>query len=281
MVFALEVSRIFFQTKIRTFLRLGLTAAGLFAHTAFIVYHTQLTVDSGGIWLGSWLGWGLGVAWVLATSYLWLTLKKPKSLMGLFLLPITLLLIWGSSSLGSALPFSPDRAKSVWNIIHGGSFMLGTVAVALGCAFSIMYLLNARRLKQKISGRFKLPSLEWLQTSAERSLFISTALFGGGLVSGIAMVMLNQTPQKISSVVSWRDPVIWSSAVLFAWLLSATIFSVFYQPARQGKKIAYLMTISFLFLLLELVIVWQAGHATQRIHDSMAFMMWANCGDAS
>ena len=271
----------FFQTKVRSFLRLGLAVAGLFAHTAFIVYHTQLTIDGGGIWLGSWLGWGLAVAWVLATSYLWLTLKKPTSLMGLFLLPITLLLIWGSSSLGSALPFSPDRAKSVWNMIHGGSFMLGTGAVALGCAFSIMYLINARRLKQKISRRFKLPSLEWLQTSAERSLFISTALFGGGLVSGIAMVVLNQTPKNVSSIASWNDPVIWSSAVLFAWLLSTTIFSMFYQPARQGKKIAYLMTISFLFLLLELFIVWQAGHATQKNHIATAFIMWVNFGDMS
>ena len=77
-VFALEVSRMFFQTTLRTILRLGLTAAGLFAHTAYIIYHTQSTVGSDGIWLGSWLGWGLAVAWVLAASYLCLLYTSPS-----------------------------------------------------------------------------------------------------------------------------------------------------------------------------------------------------------
>jgi len=45
-------------------------------------------------------------------------------------------------------------------------------------------------------------------------------------------------------------------------LQAATIVSVFYKPARRGRKVAYVVTISFLFLLLELVIVWQVGHGT-------------------
>jgi len=171
-VFALEVSRMFFQTTLRTIL--------------------QSTVGSDGIWLGSWLGWGLAVAWVLAASYLWLTLQKPKSLIGLFLLPVTLLLILVSTSFGNSASFSPSRAKTIWNLIHGSALLLGTVTVALGFVFSVMYLINARRLKLKQTGWFKLPSLEWLQSSAERSLAISTLLFGCGLASGIALVMIKR-----------------------------------------------------------------------------------------
>ena len=130
----------FFQTKLRSILRLGLTAAGLFAHTAYIVYHTQSTVGSDGIWLGSWLGWGLAVAWVLAASYLWLTVQKPKSLIGLFLLPVTLLLILVSTSFGDSGSFSPERAKTIWNSIHGSALLLGTVTVALGFAVSYTHL---------------------------------------------------------------------------------------------------------------------------------------------
>ena len=261
-VFALEVSRMFFQTKLRSILRLGLTAAGLFAHTAYIVYHTQSTVGSDGIWLGSWLGWGLAVAWVLAASYLWLTVQKPKSLIGLFLLPVTLLLILVSTSFGDSGSFSPGRAKTIWNSIHGSALLLGTVTVALGFVFSVMYLINARRLKLKQTGWFKLPSLEWLQTSAERSLAISTLLFGCGLASGIALVMVKQSTKLGVPSIPWSDPVVWSSAILFLWLLATTVFSVVYKPTRQGKKIAWLVTVSFLFLLVELMIVLQYGHGT-------------------
>ena len=252
----------FFQTTLRTILRLGLTAAGLFAHTVYIIYHTQSTVGSDGIWLGSWLGWGLAVAWVLAASYLWLTLQKPKSLIGLFLLPVTLLLILVSTSFGNSASFSPSRAKTIWNLIHGTALLLGTVTVALGFVFSVMYLINARRLKLKQTGWFKLPSLEWLQSSAERSLAISTLLFGCGLASGIALVMIKQSTKVGVPSIPWSDPVIWSSAILFLWLLATTVFSVVYKPTRQGKKIAWLVTVSFLFLLVELMIVLQFGHGT-------------------
>jgi hypothetical protein len=125
-----------------------------------------------------------------------------------------------------------------------------------------MYLINARRLKQKLTGWFKLPSLEWLQRSAERSLAISTLLFGCGLASGIALVMVKQSTNVGAPSIPWSDPVVWSSAILFLWLLATTVFSVFYKPSRQGKKIAWLVTISFLFLLVELMIVLQFGHGT-------------------
>ena len=276
-VFALEVSRMFFQTKVRTVLRLGLTAAGLFAHTVYIVYHTQSTVSSDGIWLGSWLGWGLAVAWVLAASYLWLTVQKPNSLIGLFLLPVTLLLILISTSFAGSGSFSPGRAKTVWNLIHGSALLLGTVTVALGFVFSVMYLLNARRLKQKLTGWFKLPSLEWLQKSAERSLAISTLLFGCGLASGIALVMVKQSTETGTPSIPWNDPVIWSSAILFLWLLATTVFSVVYKPARQGKKIAWLVSVSFLFLLVELLIVIQFGHGTSAAEVAKLLHGWLIC----
>ena len=254
----------FFQTKLRTVVRLVLTAAGLFAHTVFIAYHTQSTMGSDGIWLGSWLGWGLAVAWILAASYLWLTIKKPHSLIGLFLLPVTLLLIWASSAFGGGQPFSPGRAKTVWAAIHGSSLLLGTVVVALGFVFGLMYLMHTRRLKLKQPGWFKLPSLEWLQHSAERSLAVSTVLFGCGLASGVAMVATKNAVPEESSSVLWSDPVIWSSAILFLWMLVTTVWSIFYKPSRLGRKIAWMVTISFLFLLVELLIIWQSGHGTDQ-----------------
>ena len=267
-VFGIELSRVFFQLELRRYIRIAFTAAGLFAHTAFLAYHTQLSFDSQGIWLGSWFGWCLSGAWVLAVVYLWLSLRKPHSLIGMFLLPVTLLLIWFGNSFSDAAPFSPGRAKSVWDMVHSFSMLLGTVVVALGFVFGIMYLIQSRRLKQKRTGSFRLPSLEWLNMWAERTLIGSTVLLCGGFASGIALKMVQQTSTPSSAVgegsIPWSDPVIWTSAVLFLWLLTATIISTFYKPARRGRKVAYVVTISFLFLMLELVIVWQVGHATEQ-----------------
>lgn len=263
-VFAIELSRMFFQLDLRRYVRIGFTAAGLFAHSMFLAYNTQLSIDSQGIWLGSWFGWCLSGAWVLAAAYLWLSLKKPHSLIGMFLLPVTLMLIWFGQSFANADPFSPGRAKTVWNMIHGSSLLLGTVVVALGFVFGIMYLIQSRRLKQKRSGSFRLPSLEWLNMWAERSLFGSTILLGIGLASGVALKMVQQSSADDQGSIPWSDPVIWTSGVLFLWLLAATIVNAIYKPARRGRKVAYVVTISFLFLLLELVIVWQFGHATEK-----------------
>ena len=55
---------------------------------------------------------------------------------------------------------------------------------------------------------------------------------------------------------------IWSSAILFVWLLVVVAVNFIYKPAQQGRKAAYLMVSSFLFLVLELVLVWVVGHAT-------------------
>ena len=158
-----------------------------------------------------------------------------------------------------------DRVKSIWNAVHGSTLLLGTVIVALGFVFGVVYLIQARRLKRKIvaSKLFRLPSLEWLQRSSEVSLIASTLLLGGGLISGIALNLVNQAAKNEVSTgtIAWSDPVVWSSGVLFLWLLSAALFNMFYQPARQGRKVAYLVMTSFLFLVLELGIVWWVGHA--------------------
>jgi len=186
--------------------------------------------------------------------------------MGLFLLPVTLILIGFGIALGSEESFTVGRAKTIWNMVHGSALLFGTAIVALGFVFGLAYLIQARRLKLKRlpSKLFRLPSLEWLQRSSEVSLVVSTLLLAVGLVSGMALNLINQkaaTADSVAGTIAWSDPVIWSSAILFLWLLAATVFNICYQPARQGRKVAYLVVTSFLFLVLELGIVWWVGHA--------------------
>ncbi len=208
----------------------------------------------------------MATAWILAFAYIWISVRQPKSVIGLFLIPLLLGLIGLGVGFGHENQFNPMRAKSIWNMIHGSALLLGTAIVALGFVFGVVYVVQSRRLKHKSpqSKHFRLPSLEWLQKSSEYSLIISTVLLAIGLVSGIAINWTHQTDGTLSSggIIAWSNPVIWSSGILFSWLLLVSVFNFCYQPSRQGRKVAYLVIASFLFLVLELAIVWWVGHAT-------------------
>ena len=188
-VFLLEFSRVFFRARFRRILLIGFAAAGLFAHTVYLFCQSQLELDAQGIWLGNWFGWCLTTAWLLAAAYLWISIRQPESIIGLFVLPIALALIWIGIQFGSEKPFTTNSARSIWNMIHGISLLLGTVVVALGFIFGVVYLWQAHRLKRKLPQLklFRLPSLEWLQQSSERSLVISAVFLAIGLLSGIAI----------------------------------------------------------------------------------------------
>ncbi|MEM7782500.1 MAG: hypothetical protein AAF939_06855 [Planctomycetota bacterium] len=274
-VLALEISRIFFAAKYRPVIRFGFAVAGLFAHSVYMVWQRKLELGSDGIWLNSWFGWCLTTAWIIGAAYLWISIRKPMSMMGLFLLPVLLTLIWTGQFLGNEDPFLDSRAKSIWGMIHGISLSLGTAVIALGFVFGIVYLVHAKRLKNKklASNYFRLPSLEWLQRSCESSIIISTLFFASGFLSGIALNVANQAIQssELKGTISWADPVVWSSGVLFLWLLAISVFSAFYQPARQGRKVAYLVVTSFIFFAIELMIVFLANHAVHAVPAAMLF----------
>jgi len=91
-------------------------------------------------------------------------------------------------------------------------------------------------------------------------LLVSTVFIGVGLLSGVLVNLINQRMGE--AVLPWNDPVIVSSAILFAWLLVSMLFNLCYRPARQGRKVAYLVMASFLFLVVEFTIVLYVGHAT-------------------
>lgn len=273
-VFILEISRVFFDVSFRKYVRVGFAAAGLFAHTVFLVLQGKLVLGSTGLWLGSWFGWCLATAWILAIAYIWISARQPKSVIGLFLIPLILGLIGLGVGFGHENEFRPIKAKSTWSMVHGSALLLGTAIVALGFVFGVVYVVQSRRLKHKSPQPkyFRLPSLEWLQKSCEYSLVISTFLLAIGLVSGIAINWTHQADGTLllGGIIAWSNPVIWSSGILFSWLLLVSIFNFCYQPSRQGRKVAYLVIASFLFLVLELAIVWWVGHATTSPESDVA-----------
>ncbi|PHS18766.1 MAG: hypothetical protein COA78_01920 [Blastopirellula sp.] len=241
----LEVVRLFTRAKISVILSLCFTAAGIVAHTLYLLAEQGDILGTGTV--SSWHQWGMMAAWFMTSTYLLLAISQPQNSLGLFILPLILVSIGATYWSDQVAPFGTDATKNPWSQIHGFSLMTGTVVVALGFITGIMYLIQSYRLKHKMLKQegLKLPSLEWLQSSNRRTLIVSTALIAVGLFSGILLKLGKDS-------FPWTDPVVWSSGILFLWLVAATVFELVYKPARQGQKVAYLTLANFLFLALVL-----------------------------
>ena len=257
-VLGLEISRTIFRANWWKWTATSVSLAGLFAHAVYLTFHRELVIDNSGIFVGGWTGWFLGAALVLMIAYIWALFRQGDSVLGLFILPLVLICVAVGSWPSSSNAFSVSDTKTVWNTIHGLSLLLSTAIIGLGFLFGLMYLIQARRLKKNQILLVRMPSLEWLQKSGEKTLLVSASLLTIGLISGFAINIVNRMDGH--TVIAWHDPVIWTSAILLVWLLFALAVTMYFRKGREGRKISYLVMFCFVFLLIEIGIVWYSGH---------------------
>lgn len=262
-VLAIEVSRMFFRVPVRWAIMFAFGIAGLFAHGVYIILQTNMNWGESSP-LANWSAWCLVVAFLLVGVYLWLIYRQPNIQVGIFILPLSLVLIGIAVLMKETPGFESSNARTIWNSIHGGFLLLATFAMLLGFVMGLMYLFQSIRLKQKSlkSLRFKLPSLEWLHHSTERCLILSTVLMGLGVITGFVINRINRSNDL--ATVSFADPIVWSSLVMFGWCLAVSVVSRLYKPARSGRKMVYLTFSCFFFLVLELALVLTAGHGSEK-----------------
>lgn len=233
---------------------------GLAVQSAFLVvkiqnWLTQQLAPSG------WFIWGMIASWILAAGLVLQLNHRRMHVFGLFILPIAIILFIIGNVMGAPLPLLETTGNSIWRWIHSLSLLVGTVAVVFAFAAGVLYMIQSHRLKhKKPSLGFRLPSLEKLQGNGERGLLVSSVALASGLISGIIMNLFTHSGNPI---IDWAHPVVWSSSLLLCWLVLATAFNLLYQPARYGRKVAYLTIVSGVFLAMELVVVLVSGHGTQ------------------
>ena len=249
---ALEASRLWFRSNLRGVVMLGFVVAGWIAHTAFL-YNSA--VEAAQSPLSSNRDWLLLAAWVLVMVYFYLACYHPATHFGVFLLPLVLGLIV-AARYADAEHFTREPSR-IWGIIHGTSILLATVTVLIGFAAGLMYLEQANRLKRKRPPflKLRLPSLEWLQTANSRSMLASMLLVGVAVVSGIVLKLLKRSPDLL-----WKDWVVFGTLLMFGWLLLHVVIGAFYRPIRQGRKVAYLTLVSFIFLVALVVMFATTKH---------------------
>jgi ABC-type uncharacterized transport system permease subunit len=242
---ALELSRLIFRSGIRGAIMIAFGAAGIVAQTLFMGFRAASgTITSCDVYLVA--------AWVLAAGYVWLTCGRPRTPVGLFVLPLVLALV-GVAALHLREPsMTLDRASRLWGLVHGIFWLLGLIAVLAGFVAGLMYLIQDYRLKRHRPAwkRFDLPNLESLERANSRAVWLSVVCLTAGFLASIALNLVNH--QRKVDPLSWLDPVVWSSGLVVAWMITAGLFSMLYRPARQGRKVAYLTVSSFILMALML-----------------------------
>jgi ABC-type transport system involved in cytochrome c biogenesis permease subunit len=261
---ALELVKLFLQSGVRRLLELLFVLGGLLAHTLYLGYRA---VEYSATPLSSSFDWCLVAAWLLVAAYLYLSYYYPGAALGLFMLPLAVALVV-AAAFADQTPFAAGEASRAWGAVHGIALLIGTLAVMVGFVAGVMYLVQSNRLKHKRppTPGVRLPSLEWLEKVNSRVIILSALFVGVGFVAGI---ILNWVSRAGGGALAWSDPVIWSSALMFVWLLIAAIFNVVYRPARRGRKVAYLTVVSFGFLVVALCtfLLVDSGHAPARRRD--------------
>src|SRR4051794_7525709 len=257
---ALEISRLFFRMPVRLVVMIGFAAMGVALQSAYLMHRAA----TGTMPLSSWHDWHLIASWILAVAYLGLVATRPQTNVGVFLLPVVLALTAVAWAFPPTDSFPRDRALQMWGVAHGLMLLLGTVAVSLGFAAGLMYLVQSWRLKHHVPPRvgLKLPSLEWLQAINQQSLLYSCGFIALGLIAGIILNAVEARGR--GPALPWTDSIVVSSALLLVWLLSATVFEWLYKPAQQGRKVAYLTVASFLFLALVMAMLLVGGSQHRR-----------------
>jgi hypothetical protein len=255
-------------------LLIAMTAIALTTHTLYLMDRVFLSAVAKSPWrlVSSWHDWGVLSAWTLAIAYGTLLLRRSESWIGLFVLPLLLILISASLAVPKD-PLGDATSATIWRFAHGVAMMLGTMLVTLGFAMAIMYLIQAWRLKSKRSNQvvLKLPSLEYLQSFGSVCLLLSAASIGFGVVSGVIMNLVQD------GQVDWTEGGILFSGGLFIWLSIAS--AIQWHFARQGKGhiTAWMNILSFLIVAVAIALVVSAPHGSvdsssktnrqSRVHD--------------
>ena len=230
-------------------LALTFGAAGLLAQTIFLAVQQPPL-----IWQ---YGWMMFLAWILAIFYLVGSVHHRRLSWGLFVLPLVLGLVGMGAAFGRPVPpLSPpgtggDRGgasgnvlsiPTAWGIIHGWLLLLAAVGLCIGFLASLMYLVQAHRLRAKtLPGHgLRMWSLERIEAMNRRAIVLAFPLLTVGMLVGLVLMF----QEHLSG---WTDPRVLASVVL--WLTFALLLYLRFGYRLRGRPVALLTILTFVLLV--------------------------------
>ena len=208
--------------------------AGLFAHTAFLAIQRPT--------IQSQYGSLLFLAWVLAIFYLYGTVHHRRFAWAVFVLPLVLGLVvlagYFAPEEGLRPPPWTDRltvlsGERFWGGVHGVLILFASVGVSVGFLASVMYLVQARRLRNKVApfGGVRLLSLERLEEMNRRAVNVAFPLLTVGLLVGVVLML-----HRPESSEAWTAGKVLGTAGL--WLLFVVLLMLRYGLHTRGRHLA-------------------------------------------
>ena len=247
----LELARLSGRSRVSQMVALTFTFAGLLAHSIYLVRRSLET----GLppLLGSAHDWLLVLAWVLVLFYLYFSLLHRELALGVFLLPVVLLLI--AATYLTTGPTSEPAAHEIglrrWKMLHASFLVLGTGGVAAGFIASLMYLLQHRRLRTRhpTQDGWRLPSLETLAQLTRWTVMSAFLLLTLGIATGMVL-SVEYRRQPLS--VLFRDPQVLAGCLV--WLVLAAVLAWLVSRRQpSGKQVAWMSISACGFLLLAII----------------------------
>jgi ABC-type uncharacterized transport system permease subunit len=144
-------------------------------------------------------------------------------------------------------------ATTPWAIAHGIAMVFSGALILFATANAFLYLLSARRLKQKkvmkVLGR--VPNLEKLKKLNMFALRACFVLMTFGLASGLGLALV-KSPAFQMSILDWFMD---SKIVLItvSWILLAVILILRHMNILRDKMMAYITMVVFFLILFAII----------------------------
>lgn len=194
------------------------------------------------------------LGWVLALFYFWGTVSHARQAWAVFVLPVVIGLVAVSRALLAGAPGDAafDLAgwasgERFWGGVHGFLILGASVGISVGFLASVMYLIQARRLRNKVSPGTVVPmlSLERLEHMNRRALNVAFPLLTAGLLVGTVLL-----DHDHATAADWLSVKVLSTAGL--WLVFLLLLYLRYAAHVPARRLARLSVAAFVLLLVAL-----------------------------
>jgi ABC-type uncharacterized transport system permease subunit len=193
--------------------------------------------------------------WLLALAYLYIEITTDERAMGVFILPLLVLL----DAMTAFQPMVEERAAVLRGPlfgIHVSTLLFAYATFAIASVIGITYVLLFKEIKAKHLGFFyaRLPSLQVLDRMNQVAIVVGWIFLTVGLVAGVvwaadARAYAPSDPNV--QAMSLQDPKIFVALVCWA------VYSFELFAARRigwgGRRTAYLSAVGFAIVLLNFV----------------------------
>jgi ABC-type transport system involved in cytochrome c biogenesis permease subunit len=190
--------------------------------------------------------------WLLALSYLYTELTTDERAMGVFILPI-MVILQAVPALHPGVERADPVLDSPWFWIHVSSLLFAYASFALAGVLGLTYVLQFKEIKKKQLGFFytRLPSLQVLDMMNSRAVAVGWTCMTAGVIVGIIWTSQARAASPYDpnlQAMHFTDPKIF--VAVLTWIIYS--FAVLARRAMgwHGRRAALLSALGFGVVLL-------------------------------